>query len=201
MTNVSALLSFGFIPLWLLLVPKVVTDVEIIVPFKDIAIGVAQLVGPFIVGALINYKWTKAAKKAARILTPIATLVILIVLILLCIKFAPTSIISTAQIALAALMPLIGGSLGFAFAFVLNLATMRRANLSIRDCFTIGMETGVQNAQIAITIVTMLYAGKNMYAFSQQFFFPVLCFVFQVCWLFQLLIFDVSSLPIGSFPW
>ena len=98
-------------------------------------------------------------------------------------------------------MPLIGGSLGFAFAFVLNLATMRRANLSIRDCFTIGMETGVQNAQIAITIVTMLYAGKNMYAFSQQFFFPVLCFVFQVCWSFQLLIFDVSSLPIGSFPW
>ena len=66
MTNVSALLSFGFIPLWLLLVPKVVTDVEIVVPFKDIAIGVTQLVGPFIIGALINYKWTKAAKKAAE---------------------------------------------------------------------------------------------------------------------------------------
>ena len=42
MTNVSAILSFGMIPLWLLVVPKVITDVEIIVPFKDIAIGVAQ---------------------------------------------------------------------------------------------------------------------------------------------------------------
>ena len=58
MTNVSALLSFGFIPLWLLLVPTVV-DVEIIVPFGDIAIGVAQLVGPFLIGAVINYKWNK----------------------------------------------------------------------------------------------------------------------------------------------
>ena len=45
MTNVSALLSFGMIPLWLLVVPKVITDVEIIVPFKDIAIGVAQVPG------------------------------------------------------------------------------------------------------------------------------------------------------------
>ena len=47
MTNVSALLSFGMIPLWLLVVPKVITDVEIIVPFKDIAIGVAQVPGYF----------------------------------------------------------------------------------------------------------------------------------------------------------
>ena len=45
MTNVSAILSFGMIPLWLLVVPKVITDVEIIVPFKDIAIGVAQVPG------------------------------------------------------------------------------------------------------------------------------------------------------------
>ena len=45
MTNVSAILSFGMIPLWLLVVPKVITDVEIIVPFKDIAIGVAQVNG------------------------------------------------------------------------------------------------------------------------------------------------------------
>ena len=45
MTNVSAILSFGMIPLWLLVVPAVVSDVEIIVPFKDIAIGVAQASG------------------------------------------------------------------------------------------------------------------------------------------------------------
>ena len=106
MTNVSALLSFGFIPLWLLLVPKVV-DVEIIVPFEDIAIGVAQLVGPFLIGAVINYKWNKLrgqyfsrlslsaqndpdkkqAIKAARYLTTLATAMILVALILSCVKF------------------------------------------------------------------------------------------------------------------
>ena len=58
MTNVSALLSFGFIPLWLLLVPKIITDVEIVIPFKGIAISVAQLIGPFVLGALVNYKWS-----------------------------------------------------------------------------------------------------------------------------------------------
>ena len=64
-------------------------------------------------------------------------------------------------------------------AYVLNLATMKKANLTVRDCFTIGMETGVQNAQIAITIVQLVYFGQ-LYIFSQQFFFPIIAFVFQV---------------------
>ena len=178
MTNVSAVLSFGFIPLWLLLVPKLF-DTEVVVPFKDIAIGVAQLVGPFIIGALINFKWTEKSKKAARVLTSLATLVILLALILSCVKYAPTAIISTAQIVLAALMPLIGGILGFCLALLLNLLTLKKAGLTLRDCFTIGVETGVQNAQIAITIVQLVYAGQ-LYIFSQQFFFPIMCFVFQV---------------------
>ena len=59
------------------------------------------------------------------------------------------------------------------------MATARRANLTIRDYFTIGMETGVQNAQIAITIVQFVYLGQP-YIFAQQFFFPIICFVFQV---------------------
>ena len=41
------------------------------------------------------------------------------------------------------------------------------------------METGVQNAQIAITIVQLVYFGQ-LYIFSQQFFFPIIAFVFQV---------------------
>ena len=47
------------------------------------------------------------------------------------------------------------------------------------------METGVQNAQIAITIVQLVYFGQ-LYIFSQQFFFPIIAFVFQVSWLIQI---------------
>ena len=61
---------------------------------------------------------------------------------------------------------------------------MKKAGLSYRDSCTIGMETGIQNAQIAITIVQMLYKPTesflNAYIFSQQFFFPIIAFAFQV---------------------
>merc|ERR1711953_1450717 len=82
MTNVSAILSFGMIPLWLLVVPKVITDVEIIVPFKDIAIGVAQLVGPFLVATIINYFYPKQSVMAARYIAAVATLTILVAVVL-----------------------------------------------------------------------------------------------------------------------
>ena len=64
-------------------------------------------------------------------------------------------------------------------AQLLNFITAKKANLTLRDCFTIGIETGIQNAQIAITIVQMVYLSQP-YIFAQQFFFPIIAFAFQV---------------------
>ena len=76
-------------------------------------------------------------------------------------------------------MPLIGGTLGFVLAVLLNFVTARKANLTVRDYFTIAVETGVQNAKIAVTIVQFVYLGQP-YIFAQQYFFPIICFAFQV---------------------
>ena len=40
---------------------KVVTDVEIEVPFGSIAEGVGLLIGPFMLGSIINYFFQKKA--------------------------------------------------------------------------------------------------------------------------------------------
>ena len=64
-------------------------------------------------------------------------------------------------------------------AQLLNFITAKKANLTLCDRFTIGIETGIQNAQIAITIVQMVYLSQP-YIFAQQFFFPIIAFAFQV---------------------
>ena len=54
-------------------------------------------------------------------------------------------------------------------AQLLNLITARKAGHTLGDCFTIGIETGIQNAQIAVKIVQTVYLSRA-YIFPQQFF-------------------------------
>ena len=145
------------------------------------------------VATVINYFYPKQSVIAARYIAAVATLTILVAVVLSCLAYAPTAIITSAQIGLAAIMPLLGcllgilfekypyliWILGFSLAQLLNFITAKKANLTLRDCFTIGIETGIQNAQIAITIVQMVYLSQP-YIFAQQFFFPIIAFAFQV---------------------
>ena len=68
--------------------------------------------GPFLVATVINYFYPKQSVVAARYIAAVATLTILVAVVLSCLAYAPTAIITSAQIGLAALMPLLGCLLG-----------------------------------------------------------------------------------------
>jgi len=62
MTNVSAIFSFGLTPAWLGVIPFLLGDYEYQIPFGEIASGVGQLVGPLILGMLVNHFWRKKSE-------------------------------------------------------------------------------------------------------------------------------------------
>ena len=54
-------------------------------------------------------------------------------------------------------------------------------NLTVSDCITIGIETGIQNVKIAVTIIFLIYKlPDQLYEFAQQLYFPLLYLGAQV---------------------
>ena len=100
MTNVSAVLAFGFTPLWLLTVPYVVDDIEFSVPHAEIATGLAQLVGPLVLGVIFNHFAEKKSRLAARVIVAISTILIIVCVILQIYKYFPQSIITKGEYSL-----------------------------------------------------------------------------------------------------
>ena len=97
-----------------------------------------------------------------------------------------------AQVIFAFLFPLLGCTLGIILsatvAWVISKTCKLKQNLTSRDCITIGIETGIQNVKIAVTIVFLVYKlPDQLYEFAQQLYFPLLYLGAQVSnknWLF-----------------
>ena len=94
-------------------------------------------------------------------------------------------IFSTAQLVFAFLFPLIGCSLGIilsgGLAWLIAKTCKPAQNLTVSDCITIGIETGIQNVKIAVTIIFLIYKlPDQLYEFAQQLYFPLLYLGAQV---------------------
>ena len=66
--------------------------------------------------------------------------------------------------------------------WIINKTCNPSQNLTTIDCLTIGIETGIQNVKIAVTIIFLIYKlPDQLYEFAQQLYFPLLYLGAQVC--------------------
>ncbi|XP_072177823.1 ileal sodium/bile acid cotransporter-like [Diadema setosum] len=152
MTFCSNVLAMGMMPLNLFIYTTRLTDdnESLDTPFIEIAIQLIILIIPIGLGMIIRYKWPSIKDKAMKLLKPVSTIVLAITLATslpfqLYIFAAPWNVYVAAF-----LLPLCGAFCGS----VISKITCIKPNAAI---VTISLETGVQNALMATSIISLFY--------------------------------------------
>uniref|UniRef100_A0A6A7GBX6 Ileal sodium/bile acid cotransporter-like n=1 Tax=Hirondellea gigas TaxID=1518452 RepID=A0A6A7GBX6_9CRUS len=147
MTFTSTMFAFISVPAWVLLLgPLIVDDSNFQIPFVKIVIIVVTLVVPCFVGILIQKFLPKVAAFLKKLLTPFSIFNILYILTFGLYANRYIFYVIDARIILAGLaLPVIGYLLGIVVSMLLRLDRP--------DVIAISIETGIQNAAIALFIL------------------------------------------------
>lgn len=147
----STFIALGMMPLNLFLYTRKFTaeNDQLTIPYLELAIQLCMLIIPVGIGILIVTKFPKFKLICDKILKPVATGLVAIGLAVT-LPFDHYCFLAGFNIYAAAItLPLIGGFLGLALA---KLACLRN-----RAAITVAIETGSQNALLALTMVKLFY--------------------------------------------
>ncbi|PIK53708.1 putative ileal sodium/bile acid cotransporter [Apostichopus japonicus] len=151
MTFFSTVLALAMMPLNLLIYASSFTSAgeQIPTPFLDIFIQLLFLVIPVSIGVFLGWRWPKMRDVAEKYIKPVSALVVT-VLICTDLPFNLFIFYSPWQYYCACVIfPMIGATAGFIISKVSRLTTKRAV--------TVAIETGVQNALIAVTVLGISY--------------------------------------------
>ncbi|PIK34390.1 putative ileal sodium/bile acid cotransporter [Apostichopus japonicus] len=151
MTFCSTFIALGMMPLNLFLYTRKFTadNDQLTIPYLELAIQLCMLIIPVGIGILIVTKFPKFKLICDKILKPVATGLVAIGLAVT-LPFDYYCFLAGINIYAAAItLPLIGGILGLALA--------KLACLTNRAAITVAIETGSQNALLALTMVKLFY--------------------------------------------
>uniref|UniRef100_A0A3Q2P5I0 Hepatic sodium/bile acid cotransporter n=1 Tax=Fundulus heteroclitus TaxID=8078 RepID=A0A3Q2P5I0_FUNHE len=168
MTTCSSIAALVLMPLLLYIFSHGFTGVKNAVPYVGIITTLVFTLVPCAVGILINHykpNYSSTVTKVGLSILIIATIV-LSVLSGLAVKDVMWMILMPDLLAVAALMPLIGFTLGYVVSVICGLCPRR----------TISMETGCQNIQLCTTILKVAFSPQ---AIGPLFLFPLLYITFQ----------------------
>jgi sodium/bile acid cotransporter 3/5 len=149
LTVVSSVASIAMMPLWLLTLGTMViskgTSVQL--PFLNLVGSLALLMIPIAFGMILVHFKPTIAKFVEKIIKPV-TIVLVIVLVSmgLSLQYYIFSLFTWRKVVCGLLLPWCG------FALAALVAWVFRQNL--RDVKTIAIETGIQNASVAIIIIS-----------------------------------------------
>ncbi|KAJ4939027.1 hypothetical protein JOQ06_028490 [Pogonophryne albipinna] len=170
MTTCSCIAALGLMPLLLYIYCQGFDGLEDVVPYVGIISALALTLVPCAIGIAINHykpKYSPFIKKAGLgILTVAAVLVFC--LCYFTIKDVVWLILTPDVLAVAALMPLIGFTLGYVMSMI--------CRLSPKCSRTVSMETGCQNIQLCATILKVAFSPQVI---GPMFLFPLVYYTFQ----------------------
>lgn len=151
MTFVSTIMALGMMPLNLFIYGSsfVAAGETIKTPFLEIFIQLLFLVVPLGIGIYLGWRWPKMKDFADKYIKPVSAIV---VVILICTDLPFNLFIFDSPwqyYAASMIFPFVGGLAGFVLS--------RVARLSIRRSLTVALETGVQNAVLAVTVLFFFY--------------------------------------------
>ncbi|XP_072040906.1 ileal sodium/bile acid cotransporter-like [Amphiura filiformis] len=152
MTTCSTLVAIGSMPfnLWLYGTPFLNEELGIIVlPFQVLIMQLGLLLIPVILGMLIGYFLPKVGKYVAMGLKPLS-IALIVLSIGLGIPVKYYAFLASWEIYLAGLLlPVVGGGLGLGISLI--------CRLSWKQAMTVALETGLQNALLATTMLALAF--------------------------------------------
>ncbi|XP_042866160.1 sodium/bile acid cotransporter-like [Penaeus japonicus] len=147
MTFTSTLFAFATLPLWVFLMgPVILGDAEFVIPYKDIAVLVVSLSVPCCVGMLIQRFLPRFAKVLKWLLTPMS--VFNVIFIFTFGVYANLYVFSFFD-----LRTILAGFGLPTFGYLSGLVMAKLFRLPIEDVIAISIETGIQNASVAVFIL------------------------------------------------
>ncbi|KAK5886147.1 hypothetical protein CesoFtcFv8_017214 [Champsocephalus esox] len=170
MTTCSCIAALGLMPLLLYIYCQGFDGLEDVVPYVGIISALALTVVPCVIGMAINHykpKYSPFIKKAGLCILIVAA-VLVFSLSYFAIKDVVWLILTLDVLAVAALMPLIGFTLGYVMSMI--------CRLSPKCSRTVSMETGCQNVQLCTTILKVAFSPQVI---GPMFLFPLVYFTFQ----------------------
>ncbi|XP_077989097.1 ileal sodium/bile acid cotransporter-like [Glandiceps talaboti] len=168
LTPVSTLLSMGFLPLCMYVYTRSWTDSGVVIPFENIAIALAMVIIPPILGMIIRRINLKLSMMVGKIAGIIGMLGIIGNLVLMCF-INPRLLISSWQgYFLAIIIPLVG----YGSCYLLCLLFKRprkQANTAAFNCC-------MKNVPVAITLISLSYSHTE---FAEIIMVPLLYGIFS----------------------
>uniref|UniRef100_A0A1A8LS12 Solute carrier family 10 (Sodium/bile acid cotransporter family), member 1 n=1 Tax=Nothobranchius pienaari TaxID=704102 RepID=A0A1A8LS12_9TELE len=170
MTTCSSVAALGLMPLLLYVFSKGFKGLENAVPYAGILTALVSTLVPCAIGILINHykpNYSPVVTKTGVSILIISTIIIsalsgLVVRDVIWMIFMPD------VLSVAALMPLIGFTLGYVMSVI--------CRLSPQCSRTISMETGCQNIQLCTTILKVAFPPQVI---GPMFLFPLMYITFQ----------------------
>nr|XP_053631433.1 ileal sodium/bile acid cotransporter-like [Cherax quadricarinatus] len=155
MTTVSTICAFAAVPLWVLLMgPLILQDASFVIPYDNIALTVVTLIIPCGLGIILQVFYPKSVKYCSKILTPMSAFNIVFILTFGVYAYHYIFSIFTWKILLSGfLLPTLGYLGGMVLAIVFRLSTP--------EVIAISVETGVQNATIALIILQLVLSSPS----------------------------------------
>ncbi|XP_042357054.1 sodium/bile acid cotransporter-like [Plectropomus leopardus] len=170
MTTCSCVAALGLMPLLLYIFSQGFTGLENAVPYGGIIFALTFALVPCAIGIIINHY--KPNYSSVIIKTGLSLLIISciigFILFGIVVKDVLWKVLTPDFLAVAALMPLIGFTLGYVMSVI--------CRLSPKCSRTVSMETGCQNIQLCFTILKVAFPPEVI---GPMFFFPMLYYTFQ----------------------
>nr|XP_057946657.1 hepatic sodium/bile acid cotransporter-like [Doryrhamphus excisus] len=170
MTTCSCVAALGLMPLLLLIYCQGFSGLENAVPYVGIITALAFTLVPCAMGIAINHyrpKYTPLVLKSG-LGTMIISSMVLFSLSGMAVKDILWMILTVDVLTVAALMPLIGFTLGYVMSAI--------CRLSSKCSRTISVETGCQNIHLCVAILKVAFPPEVI---GPMFLFPLLYYMFQ----------------------
>ncbi|KAM9341266.1 hepatic sodium/bile acid cotransporter-like [Symphorus nematophorus] len=170
MTTCSSIAALGLMPLLLLVFCQGFPGLENAVPYASIIKALVFTLVPCAIGILINHykpKYSPVVTKAGLSILIICSIIVS-VLSGMAVKGMLWMILTPDVLTVAALMPLIGFTMGYVMSVICRLS---------QQCSrTISMETGCQNIQLCVVILKVAFSPQVI---GPMFLFPLIYITLQ----------------------
>ncbi|XP_078130530.1 hepatic sodium/bile acid cotransporter [Sander vitreus] len=170
MTSCSTVLALGMMPLLFYLYCQGF-DLQNSMPYVEILVSLVMILIPCSVGILINYYRPRYAKTITKVGITFMTVcfVGIGIAVSLSMKDSILTVVSPPLMAIGALMPFIGYSVGYIISWLFRLNQSERR--------TVAMETGCQNIQLCSTLLKVAFPPALI---GPLFLFPAVYGFFQL---------------------
>ncbi|XP_029317002.1 sodium/bile acid cotransporter-like [Cottoperca gobio] len=170
MTTCSCIAALGLMPLLLYIYCQGFTGLENAVPYVGIICALVFTLVPCSIGIAINHykpNYSSIIQKVGLSILIVATIIVFS-LSGVAIKDVLWMALTPDVLAVAALMPMIGFTLGYVMSAI--------CRLSPKCSRTVSMETGFQNIQLCVTILKVAFPPEVI---GPMFLFPLIYYTFQ----------------------